>query len=73
MKIVWAILCIVILADGCGSKEEATAEKPSEKVREAVKDVVTQDFKTLESAKDALKNSEAKTKTALEAFEKDLK
>jgi PBP1b-binding outer membrane lipoprotein LpoB len=73
MKIVWAILCIVILAYGCGSKEEATAEKPGEKVREAVKDVVSRDFKTLESAKDALKDSEAKTKTALEAVEKDLK
>jgi hypothetical protein len=66
-------LLVVILLGGCGSKDEATTAKPVEKVREAVKDVMTQDFKTLEGARDTLKLSEEKTKAALETIEKELK
>ena len=73
MKVFAALLCVVIFAAGCGSKEEATDHKPVEKVREAVKDAVTQDFKTLEGARDSLKQSEEKTKAALESLDKDLK
>ena len=68
-----ALLVLILLAGGCGSKDEATPAKPVEKVREAVKDAVTQDFKTLEGAKDTLKQSEEQTKAALETIEKELK
>ena len=39
--------------------------------REAVKEVVTQPFNTLDSAKDSLKQSEEKTKAALEQVDKE--
>lgn len=71
-KIFSPLLCAVLLAGGCGSKDETTANKPEEKVREAVKEVVTQEFKTLESAQDSLKQSEDKAKAALEAANKEL-
>jgi hypothetical protein len=72
-KVYSALFCLVIIAGGCGSKNDNTAAKPVEKGREAVKDVVTQDFKTLEGAKDSLKQSDDKTKAALEALDKELK
>jgi hypothetical protein len=68
-----SLLVISFFAGGCGSKEDVATEKPAEKIREAVKDVVTHDFKTLESARDALKQSEEKAKTALEALDKESK
>jgi hypothetical protein len=73
MILISALLVVILLTGGCGSKDEATTAKPVEKVREGVKDVVTQDFKTLEAAEDMLKQSEEKTKAALETTEKDLK
>jgi hypothetical protein len=39
--------------------------------REAVKEVVTQPFNTLDSAKDSLKQSEEKAKAALEQADKE--
>ena len=70
-KVFSALFCIALLAGGCGSKDEA--KETVEKVRDDVRDVVTQEFKTLESAKDSLKQSEEKTKAALEAADKELK
>ena len=52
----------------CDSKKD-----PVTTGREAVKEVVTQPFNTLESAKDSLNKSEDKTKTAIEEFEKESK
>ncbi len=72
MKILSALFCVALLAGSCGSKDEAATDKQVEKVRDAVKDVVTQEFKTLESAKDSLIQSEEKTKAALEAVNKEL-
>jgi hypothetical protein len=68
-----ALFCLVLIAGGCGTKDDNTAPKPVEKGREAVKDVVTRDFKTLQGAKDSLKQSDDKTKAALEALDKDSK
>jgi hypothetical protein len=73
MKVYAVLFCLVIMVGGCGSKEDNTAAKPVEKGREAVKDVVTRDFKILEGAKDSLKQSDDKTKAALETLEKESK
>ena len=51
---------------GCDSKSDTVT-----KGREAVKDVVTQPFNTLDSAKDSRKQSEEKSKAALEQADKE--
>ncbi len=53
---------------GCESKSDTVT-----KGREAVKEVVTQPFNTLEAAKDSLKQSEEKSKAALEEADKEAK
>ena len=53
---------------GCDSKSDSVT-----KGREAVKEVVTQPFNTLESAKESLNKSEDKTKAVIEEFEKESK
>ncbi|HKY07106.1 MAG TPA: hypothetical protein VJQ55_02650 [Candidatus Binatia bacterium] len=58
----------LLMSAACDSKKDAVTSG-----REAVKEVVTQPFKTLEGAKDSLKESEDKTKAALEEFEKESK
>jgi hypothetical protein len=52
----------------CDSKPD-----PVTQGREAVKEVVTQPFNTLEGAKDSLKQSEEKSKAALEEADKESK
>jgi hypothetical protein len=56
----------LIMNSACDSKKD-----PVTSGREAVKEVVTQPFNTLESAKDSLKQSEDKSKSALQEFEKE--
>ncbi|HEX6768014.1 MAG TPA: hypothetical protein VF208_01585 [Candidatus Binatia bacterium] len=56
------------LIGGCDAKKD-----PVEKGREAVKEVVTQPFNTLENIKDSLKQSEDKQKAALEEANKEIK
>lgn len=51
---------------GCDSKSNS-----ADQGREAVKEVVTQPFNTLENATKSLKESEEKTKAALEQAEKE--
>jgi hypothetical protein len=53
---------------GCDSKTETVT-----KGREAVKEVVTQPFNTLDATKESLKQSEDKTKAALEEVDKQIK
>ncbi|HXK30228.1 MAG TPA: hypothetical protein VJ646_18440 [Candidatus Binatia bacterium] len=53
---------------GCDSKTETVT-----KGREAVKEVVTQPFGARDAAKESLKQSEDKTKAALEEVDKQLK
>ena len=53
---------------GCDSKTETVT-----KGREAVKGVVTQPFNARDAAKESLKQSEDKTKAALEEVDKQLK
>jgi hypothetical protein len=73
MKLLVALLGALVLAGGCGSKDEAKVDKPVEKIRQSVKDVVTRDLKALEGAKDSLKASQDKMKAELEAFDKESK
>jgi hypothetical protein len=58
----------VAVNSGCDSKKD-----PVSSGREAVKDVVTQPFNTLDTARDSLKKSEEKSKTAIEELDKENK
>ena len=61
------VVAVVVLPHyGCDSKSNSV-----ERGREAVKAVVTQPFNALENAKSSLKQSEEKTKAALEQEEKE--
>jgi len=53
---------------GCDSKTNTVTQG-----REAVKEVVTQPFSTLEATKDSLKQSDDKSKAALQEADKALK
>jgi len=55
----------VAMNSGCDSKKD-----PVRSGREAVKEVVTQPFNTLDTARDSLKRSEDKSKTAIEEVDK---
>lgn len=63
-----ALAIAICLFGGCDAKKA-----PVEKGREAVKEVVTQPFNTLDSAKDSLKQSEDKQKAALEEANRENK
>ena len=70
-QISWTALslaAVLMTSSACDSKKDSVASG-----REAVKEVVTQPFNTLESAKDSLNKSEDKTKAALEEFDKETK
>jgi hypothetical protein len=63
------LLVLAIVASphsGCDSKSDTVS-----KGRDAVKEVVTQPFNVLDSAKDSLKQSEDKAKAALEQADKE--
>jgi len=62
----FVLVFVVTMSWACDSKKD-----PVTSGREAVKDVVTQPFNTLESAKDSLKQSEDRSKAALQEFEKE--
>ena len=68
MKPTMSILLLValVLYYGCESKSDTVSPG-----REAVKEVVTQPFNTLDSTKDSLKQSEEKAKAALEQADKE--
>ena len=59
---------VLMMSSACDSKND-----PVGSGREAVKEVVTQPFNALESAKDSLKQSEDKAKLAIEELEKESK
>jgi hypothetical protein len=67
-SIVFVLVAVFLFLLGCDSKTDTVT-----KGREAVKEVVTQPFNTLESAKESLTKSEDKTKTAIEEFDKESK
>jgi hypothetical protein len=62
------LAAILLPQTGCDSKTETVT-----KSREAVKEVVTQPFSARDAAKESLKQSEDKTKAALEEVDKQLK
>ncbi|MSP37971.1 MAG: hypothetical protein EXR70_05720 [Deltaproteobacteria bacterium] len=59
---------LLLMASACDSKNETVSQS-----REAVKEVVTQPFNTLDAAKDSLRQSEDKQKAALEQADKENK
>lgn len=71
MKILLVALLLGVWLPGCGTKEEQAQSKNP--VQEKVKEVVTQPFTAYDAAKDSLKASENKTKSALEETDKELK
>jgi hypothetical protein len=68
----WPLYVAFVLLS-CSPSEEAPKGEPKSKVKEAVKDVVTQDFKLYQGAKDSLKQSEEKHKSELEQIDKESK
>ena len=67
-SIVFVLTAAFLFLLGCDSKTDTVT-----KGREAVKEVVTQPFNTLENAKESLTKSEDKTKAAIEEFDKESK
>jgi ABC-type transporter MlaC component len=63
-----ALILLLLSAWSCDSKNETVSQG-----RQAVKEVVTQPFDTLNSAKDSLQKSEEKQKAALEEADKENK
>ena len=66
---IFSVLAVILLSQyGCDSKSDTVT-----KGREAVKEVVTQPFNALNTAKDSLRQSEDKQKAALEDADKEIK
>ena len=63
-----SLAAVLMMNSSCDSKKD-----PVTTGREAVKEVVTQPFNALESAKDSLNKNEDKTKAAIEEFDKETK
>ena len=68
MAIVLILAGGLVIYSGCDSRKD-----PVTSGREAVKEVVTQPFNTLDSAKESLNKSEDKSKAAIADMEKELK
>jgi predicted outer membrane protein len=68
MSALLGLAALLLYCYGCDSKSDTVT-----KGRAAVKEVVIQPFETLEAAKESLNKSEAKTKTAIEEFDKENK
>lgn len=72
MKPSLAIILILpgamVIYSGCDSKKD-----PVSSGREAVKEVVTQPFNTLDGAKESLQKNEDKSKAAIADMEKEFK
>jgi hypothetical protein len=69
----WIVILLTALtAYGCSPREESPQGESKNKVKEAVKEAVTQDFKVYEGAKESLKESQDKSKSEIEAVDKEL-
>lgn len=68
MKLRFILIALAVFVTGCDAKKSTV-----EQGREAVKEVVTQPFNQLDSAKESLKQSEDKQKAALEEANKEIK
>jgi len=62
------LLLLLLMAWGCDTKNETVSQG-----REAVKEVVTQPFNTLDSAKESLQKNQDKQKAAFEEADKENK
>jgi dienelactone hydrolase len=68
-----AFLIVALLFLGCGKNDDARTGAAGDGVRQAVKDVVTKEFKLYEGAKHSLKESEERAKSQQEMIDKELK
>lgn len=66
-------LMFLLLTQGCFRSPERESDAKKSKIKEAVKEVVTQDFKSYEGAKQTLKEVDQKSRTQLEMIDKELK
>jgi hypothetical protein len=71
----WQILFLAffLLAQGCSRGGESESGEAKSKVKEAVKEVVTQDFKSYEGAKQSLKEIDEKSRAQREMIDQELK
>lgn len=67
------LLAVVLLFPGCRPTEKTTKSDSKGKAKEAVKEIVTKDFKLHEQAKRSLNESEEKSKAQLETIDRELK
>jgi hypothetical protein len=69
----WSVILVTALtAYGCSPREKSPQGESKNKVKEAVKEAVTQDFKVYQGAKESLKESQDKSKSEIEAVHKEL-
>ena len=61
----------LLLTWSCSHKQENSQPESKSQIKEAVKDVVTQDFKLYQGAKESLQRSEEKHKSELEQIDKE--
>ena len=67
------LLAVVRLFPACSPTEKTTKSDSKGKAKEAVKEIVTKDFKLHEHAKRSLNESEEKSKAHLETIDRELK
>jgi hypothetical protein len=69
----WIVILVTALsAYGCSPREKSPQGECKNEVKEAVKEAVTQDFKVYEDAKKSLKESQDKSKSEIDAVDKEL-
>jgi hypothetical protein len=64
---------LLLLAQGCSPDKENASGEPKSKIKEAVKEVVTEDFRVYEAARQSLNQSAEKRKAQLETLDNEVK
>ena len=64
---------LILLAQNCSPGKENHSAESQNQVKEAVKEIVTQDFKLYDGAKQSLQESAEKSKARLEMIDKEEK
>ncbi len=73
MKRLLLFFTSIVFIWGCSPREDTGQPEAKNKMREAVKEVVTKDFELYKDTKNSLKASEGKHNSELEKAEKELK
>lgn len=66
-------LTFLLLAQGCSRSPQSESDAEKSKIKEAVKEVITQDFKSYEGAKQSLKEIDEKSRAQREMIDQELK